>query len=100
MLHGFASPVQKTDSFLQPAIFDPINIRLPAFKQIAENSGLVYLSRRTLYRGLVSEAQVHRRRAVIMKKPNYTQPVPLGVGVSTAFFRVCVGGTIQKFKSR
>src|SRR5881397_1586231 len=48
MLHGFASPVQKTDSFLQPAIFDPINIRLPAFKQIAENSGLVYLSRRTL----------------------------------------------------
>jgi len=48
MLHGFASPVQKTDSFLQSAIFDPINIRLPAFKQIAENSGLVYLSRRTL----------------------------------------------------
>ena len=49
MLHGFASPVQKTDSFLQPAIFDPINIRLPAFKQIAENSGLVYVSRRILY---------------------------------------------------
>src|SRR2546426_749182 len=55
MLHGFASPVQKTDSFLQPAIFDPINIRLPAFKQIPENSGLVYLSRRTLYRGSLCE---------------------------------------------
>src|SRR5207247_6775214 len=31
------SPVQKTGSFLQPAIFDPIHIRLLAFKQIAED---------------------------------------------------------------